>query len=82
MREQRVTEGFIGRQLSAIRGSHVERNEAFPLFLGDLQASMCVDETLEATHLAGEDVGATEGLGSECGEVSDVLGSAGAEQRL
>lgn len=43
---------------------------------------MGVDQVGEATHRCGEVFGSSEGLGIEGGEVVDVFGAPGAEQRL
>lgn len=65
-------EWLVIRQARFIKGLRIEGHEALPLLVGDLQMAVHVDHMLESKP-AGEAVRAAERLGSEPGQVVDVM---------
>lgn len=79
---QRLPERRVAGKLSSVGGGQVQRDEPLSLLLGDLQTAVHLDQVRETTHRAGELVRPAERLTVEGGQLVDVLGPAGSEQRL
>ncbi len=69
------------RKVGGIEGFHVQLNESLSLLLGDLKAPMDLDQ-IRKPEFSGEPIGTSERLGSEGGQVVDVLGLSSPEERL
>jgi hypothetical protein len=69
------------RKVRRFKSSHVELDESLPLFLGYVKASVDIDQ-MHKPKPACEVIRTTEGLDSESGEVIDVFGLAGPEERM
>jgi hypothetical protein len=74
-------ERWISGEAGGVEGGHVQLDEAGALGLGDSQAAVDGDQVGEA-ELAGEALGAAEGLGGEGGDVVDMLGLSATEEWL
>jgi hypothetical protein len=76
-----LAEWLVVGHLRRVERGHVELDESGALLVGDVQASMHVDQVGES-QLASEVIGAAERLGGELREVLDVVRLPGAEQRM
>ena len=81
MGSDRLPERLVVRHAGKVEGSHVELDEPLALLLGDAESSVNIDQMSES-EFPREAVRSAEGLGSEGGEVVDVLRPATAEERL
>jgi hypothetical protein len=81
MLSHRRAERLVGGHPGAVERGHVQRDEAPPLRLGDLQATVHVDQVLKA-ELAAEAVRPAEGLSREHRQTIDVCRAAFAKERL
>jgi hypothetical protein len=81
MGSDRFSKRFVFGHVCCIEGRQVQVDESAALLLGDRQPAVDIDEMGES-ELSGEPVGAAERLCGERGEVVDVVGLAGTEERL
>src|ERR1700722_1760695 len=76
-----LAERLIVGEVRRVEGCHVEVDEPLSLSLGDVKAPVDVDQMCEA-ELACEAIGTTKRLSGEGGEVIDVFGLTGTEERV
>ena len=79
--EDGLTERPVGGHIGGIEGGAVELDESPALGLGDLQATMDLDQ-VGKPDLVGESSRTAEGFSGERGQVVDMLRLTGAEERL